>query len=291
MSAVVTAIFHDGFFASAEVRQALLIGGIAAIVAAVVGVPTLIRGQAFVGAALGHVSSAGGALAPLIGISAFAGFLLMSALTGGALESLPPRQARERDLLTGAVLGAALGLTSLFLYLDISLGRSSGSTITVLFGSLFVLPRDALAPALISGVLALILTALFLRQILLTALDPDLAAVQGIRLRRVGLAHLVTLTLAVALAALTVGAILSTALLVLPAAGAISVTARPGRSLLIAAATGLAGTWGGILLAYDSYDWTGGQAWPVSFCIVATLAALRLALALASGRPHAGRAG
>jgi zinc/manganese transport system permease protein len=77
--------------------------------------------------------------------------------------------------------------------------------------------------------------------------------------------------LAVALSAITVGAILSTALLIGPAAIALHVARRPGRAILLAAAIGVAATWGGILVAYDSYGWTGGHGWPVSFCIVALI--------------------
>jgi zinc/manganese transport system permease protein len=74
--------------------------------------------------------------------------------------------------------------------------------------------------------------------------------------------------LAVALSAITVGAILSTGLLIGPAAIALHLTKRPGLAILLAAAIGIAATWGGILVAYDSYEWTGGHGWPVSFCIV-----------------------
>jgi len=72
----------------------------------------------------------------------------------------------------------------------------------------------------------------------------------------------------VALSALTVGAILSTALLIGPAATALRLADRPGRALLLAPLIGLAATHVGVLIAYDSYGWTGGHGWPVSFCIV-----------------------
>jgi zinc/manganese transport system permease protein len=75
----------------------------------------------------------------------------------------------------------------------------------------------------------------------------------------------------VALSAITVGAILSTALLVGPAAIALHLARRPWLAILLAAVIGVAATWGGILLAYDSYEWTGGRGWPVSFCIVAVI--------------------
>ena len=272
-----------GFLDSTPVQHALIVGGFAAVVAALVGVPTLVRGQAFMTDALAHVSSAGGALAPLLGINALGGFILMSLAAALGLEAAPPRHSAERDLLTGVVFGAGLGLSALFLYLDVTLPNGSGSTVGVLFGSVFLLTDADILPAALAGGAALLLLALFLRPMLLAALDPDLAAVQGVRLRQVGLAHLAALTLAVALAAMTVGAVLSTALLVAPAAAALVLTDRPGRSLLLAAALGLAGMWGGILLAWQSYVWTGGHAWPASFCIVAVLVGLHLAVTLGRG--------
>jgi zinc/manganese transport system permease protein len=39
-------------------------------------------------------------------------------------------------------------------------------------------------------------------------------------------------------------------------------------AILLAAIIGLAASWGGILLAYDSFTWTPGHGWPVSFFIV-----------------------
>jgi zinc/manganese transport system permease protein len=115
--------------------------------------------------------------------------------------------------------------------------------------------------------------------LLLSALDSDLARIRGINVRLVGLLHLAVLALAVSLSAMTIGAILSTALLIGPAATALRLTTRPAISLLLAAGIGLASCWGGILLAYDSYDWTGGHGWPVSFCVVAIIFVSYLAVA------------
>ncbi len=280
-----------GFLDSAPVQHALVIGGFAAVVAALVGVPTLLRGQAFVTDALAHVSSAGGALAPLIGINALGGFVLMSLAAALGLEAAPPRQRAERDLQTGAVFGAGLGVAALFLYLDVTLPGGSGNAVGVLFGSVFLLGASDILPAALAGGAALALLALYLRPMLLASLDPDLAAVQGVRLRRVGLAHLAALTLAIGLAAMTVGAVLSTALLVAPAAAALVLTDRPARALMLAAGLGLAGMWGGILMAWQSYVWTAGHAWPASFCIVAVLIGLNLAATLGRGLWRLGRRG
>ena len=115
---------------------------------------------------------------------------------------------------------------------------------------------------------ALVATGALYRPLLLCSLDADLAAVRGVPVRFVGLAHLVVVAVAVSLSAITVGAILSTALLVGPAAIALHWAKRPGTAMLLAAAIGVAATWVGIGIAYDSYVWTGGHGWPVSFCIV-----------------------
>ena len=83
-------------------------------------------------------------------------------------------------------------------------------------------------------------------------------------------AYLLALAVAIALAAYSIGTILSTALLVGPAATALRLTRSPARAIATATAIGIAACWLGILLAYDSYDWyhQSGESWPVSFFVV-----------------------
>ncbi len=157
------------------------------------------------------------------------------------------------------------------LYFDATSRSTTGAAITVMFGSMFAIPAGVIPLAAATGLGALLATGLLYRPLLLSALDPELAQVRGINVRLVSLAHLVVLALAVALSAMTVGAILSTALLIGPAASALRLARRPGREILLSAGLGLAATWGGILLAYDSFYWTGGRGWPVSFCIVSII--------------------
>ena len=100
--------------------------------------------------------------------------------------------------------------------------------------------------------------------------------------------HLLTLALAVSLSAMTVGAILSTALLIGPAATALRLAKRPGVAMALAALIGLGTTWGGILLAYNSFYWTPGHGWPVSFFVVTLIF---VAYLLATGGRRLGKRG
>ena len=261
-------LFEPGLFTSAPVRTAAAVGAAAAIVSGVVGVFTVLRRQSFAGHALADLSSAGGAAAFLLGLSPLLGFATMGVIAAAGMEALHNGRASERDLVTGTVTGAGLGLAALLLDLDAKTSSTTGAAVTVMFGSMFAIPPSLIAPAALLGAGALIAVVLLYRPLLLCSFEPDLAAVCGVPVRAIGLLHLAVVAVAVALSAVTVGAILSTALLIGPAAIALHLARRPGTAILLSAAIGVAATWGGIVVAYDSFVWTGGHGWPVSFCIV-----------------------
>jgi zinc/manganese transport system permease protein len=237
---------------------------------------TILRGQSFAGHALADVSSAGGAASFLLGVTPMLGFLGMAVLSAGVLEVLGLRASRERELATGIVLGAGLGLTALFLYFDVTTGSTTGAAISVMFGSMFAIPAAIIPVTAAIGAAALALTALIYRPLLLSSLDPVLAEVQGVNVRAIGLVHLLVLSLAVTLSAMTIGAILSTALLIGPAAAALRLARGPGAAVLLAVGIGVGCVLLGLLLAYDSFYWTPGHGWPVSFFIVSLIFAVYL---------------
>ncbi|HEX3426534.1 MAG TPA: metal ABC transporter permease [Acidimicrobiales bacterium] len=282
MSGFLSPVFEAGFFSSAPVHVALAVGGMVAAVSAVVGVLTVVRGQSFAGHALSDIGTAGGSAAFLVGAPALYGFVAMNLAAAGVMEMIGIRRPRGRDLATGIVLGAAIGMAALFLYWDSVYSNTTGATVTVLFGSIFTISA-AMVPAIaVLGAFVVAVVVALYRPLLLSSLSYDLAAARGIPVRFVGACYLLALALAVSLSAVTIGAILSTALLIGPAATAIRLTSRTGTSLALAAALGVLATWVGVLLAYDSTAWTGGRGVPVSFCIVAVIFALYLASSIAA---------
>lgn len=276
MHGVFTGLFAAGFFADDPVRTAMLIGGGAAIVSAIIGVFTVIRGQSFAGHALADVSSAGGAASYLLGVSPMFGFFGMAVLAAGVMTVMGTHRARERELVTGIVLGAGLGLTALFLYFDVTTQSTTGAAISVMFGTMFAIPAGLIPVSLAVAAGVILVVMAIYRPLLLSSLDSTLAEVQGVNVRLIGVLHLLLLSLAVTLSAMTIGAILSTALLIGPAAAALRLAKRPGLAICFAALIGLGASWGGILLAYDSYNWTAGHPWPVSFFVVAIIFAAYL---------------
>lgn len=271
-------VFQPGFFASESVRTALAIGGGAALVSGVIGVFTIIRGQSFAGHALADISSAGGSASYLLGVNPLFGFMAMALAAAAGMEVSPIRRTRERDLVTGIVLGAGLGLSALFLYLAVTVTSTTGAAITVMFGSMFAISPAIVPLAIAVGAGALVVVAIIYRPLLLSCLDSELAAVRGVNVRLIGMIHVAVLALATSLSAMTVGAVLATALLIGPAATTLRLTDRPGLAILLSPLLGLVVTWGGILLAYNSYYWTPGHGWPVSFFIVTLIVVLHFAV-------------
>ena len=269
MHQLLTAVFEPGFFASPQVHVAVSIGAVVAVVSAVTGVFTVMRGQSFAGHALGDVSAAGGSGALLIGLTPLPGFVGAGIAGAGVMDMIGVQRLRGRDLATGIVRGAGLGLGALFLYWDTTHTTTTGATITILFGSMFTINTSVIPVVAAFGLAAVGIVAALYRPLLLSSASSDLAVVRGVRVRATGALCLAAIALAVSLAALTIGAILSTALLVGPAATALRLTARPGLVMIWSAAIGLAATWLGILLAFDSYYWPSArQGWPVSFFVV-----------------------
>jgi zinc/manganese transport system permease protein len=270
MNTVLRHVIEPGFFGSGPVHIALAVGTVIAVTSAVVGVFTVTRGQSFAGHSLADIATTGGSGAFLIGINQFWGYLAFGAGAAAFMELIGIQRRRGRDVATGVVLGAALGLAALFLYLGTQYSTTTGASFTILFGSMFVLTPSTVPVLIISALLALATVVVLARVLLLSSLSPDLAAARGVPVRAVGAAYLMALAVSVALSAVIIGAVLSTALLIGPAATALRVTRSPARAMAASAITGLVATWLGIVLAYDSYYWPPyGHGWPVSFFVVA----------------------
>jgi zinc/manganese transport system permease protein len=265
----VSFLFEPGFFSSSPVHVALVVGAISAVVSAVVGVFTVVRGQSFAGHALTDVATTGGSASFFYGISPLLGFLGAGVLGAGAMELVGVQRLRGRDVATGIVLGVATGLAALYLYLDATKSATTGAAQQILFGSIFTISSSTIPLVAVMSIITLALIAVIYRPLLLSSLSPELAAARGIALRGVGLAFMLALAISVGLSSIAIGSILSTALLIGPAATSLRLTKNLRGAFLLAGALGVIATWLGVLFAYDSYYWfPSSQGLPVSFFIV-----------------------
>ncbi len=273
---LLTHVLDPGMFTQPFMQNALLTGTVVAILAGVTGFFVVLRGSSFMAHALAHVGFAGAAGAVLIGIDPLWG-LIVFALGGAAgLGALRDGGARH-DATTALVLVAALGLGALFLTLNDTYATAA---FTLLFGSIVGVSRDQVWQTALLALVCLLALAALYRPLLLATINPENAAARGVPVRLVGLLFLLVVGATAAAAVPTAGVLLIFSLTVGPAAVAIRLAIRPGVALLLAAGLGVAVTWVGMILAYDT-------GWPVGFFIATATALLYLTARL---RPDKRRA-
>ena len=212
--------------------------------AGLVGTWIVLRGLAFFSHAVGTATFPGLVLADGLGFAAPLGAFGMALLFAAAVGRLAAREREGYDSLTALVLVGALAV-GVILASDVF---ASGSQVeSLLFGSLLLVGGQDIALAAVASAAALAATLALGRRWLATGFDPDAAREMGLR-SSLPDALLLGLVALVAVAALSVvGALLATALLVVPAATTRLWTRRLGSwqlaSVVLVAAEGVAGLW------------------------------------------------
>ncbi len=275
----------QGLFAFHFMVNAFRAGTIVAIAAAVIGWFMVIRRETFVGHSLALVGFPGAAFATLIGISVSAGFFAFCLAAALAIALLPRgggRSFSEESAVVGTV--QALALACGFLFVSLYHGLLIGVN-ALLFGSFLGVTDTQVLTLLLFGVVALAVLGAAGRPLLFASIDPDVAAANGVPVRRVSLLFLALLGVAAAEVSQITGTLLVFALLVVPPATAQQLTPHPLKSMALAVALGLAITWAGLAAAYYS-------PYPVGFFITsfAFAAYLIVRLARAGAWRAAGRA-
>ncbi|WP_234124099.1 metal ABC transporter permease [Clostridium hydrogenum] len=267
MKEILNFVFAPGFFQSTEVRNALILGTIVAAISGVIGVFVIIRNQTFAAHAIADFGGVGAAIAFLFGINNLWGFLGFGVLAASGVEFLG-NKAKERDLATGVILAIALGIQTLFLYLDTHFTGKASAPMMILFGSIFVVDLSSIYIVILLTAVTVILICVFYRQLLLSSLDLEIAKIRGVNVRLIRIIFVILLAVVVEEGALITGSLLSSALLIGPAAAAMRITHRMNAAMLLSAIIGVAAVWLGVILSYDSFYWPPeGKGWAVSFFI------------------------
>lgn len=247
--------------------------GIVAVVAGIVGVFLVARGQTFAGHALSHVGFAGATAAGLIGITPLWGMVVFTLGAGVGMGLLGERLS-SRDVAVGIVLALSLGFGLLFLHYYTSFATQATA---LLFGNVLAVSPATLRTLAILALAALVALGVISRPLLFATLQPELAEAKGVSLRLVGVLFMAIVALTVSACVQIVGILLVFTLMVGPAATAERLTTRLVPGLVLAAVLAVAEAWLGIAIAFYT-------DWPTSFCITALSALAYFTAAILSRR-------
>ncbi|WP_040610725.1 metal ABC transporter permease [Oceaniovalibus guishaninsula] len=256
--------------------RAVLAGIGTGLAAAPAGCFVVWRRMAYFGDATAHAAILGVALSLALSLPVFAGALGV-ALAMAVTVTLLTGRGQAGDTLLGVMAHSALafGLVGVSFLTDVRI-----DVMAYLFGDILAVSRGDLA--VIWGGAALVLGLVGWRwSALLTAtLSPDLARAAGIDPRQEQMILTLVLAVVVAVAIKVVGALLITALLIVPAAAARPFARTPEAMAGLAAVLAMGSAWAGLRASY-ALDTPAG---PTIVCVLALCFAVASAVSGASRR-------
>lgn len=212
--------------------------------AGLLGTWIVLRGLAFYSHAVGTAAFPGLVLADGLGFAAPLGAFATAVLFAGGLERLSRRRRSGYDSLTALVL---VGMLVVGIILASDVFGSGANIDTLLFGSLLAIGPGDLILATAASALTLIASYLLGRAWLATGFDADAVRSLGLRSAVPDAALLLLIALVATAALSAVGALLATALFIVPAATARlwSQSLLPWQlgSILLVALEGVVGLW------------------------------------------------
>ena len=251
----------DQLFAFHFMVNAFRAGTVVAVLAGAIGWFMVLRRQTFAGHTLAVVSFPGAAGAIWLGVSATAGYFT-ACIAAAFVVALVPRSApgeshSEESAVVGTVQAFALACGMLFVSLY---GGFLDSLTGLLFGTFLGISDRQVVTLLAVTVVVLVVLGAVARPLFFATVDGDVARARGLPVRLLSMLFLILLGCAAAEVSQITGALLVFALLVMPAASAQRITARPALSFALTIALAILITWLGLAVAYFS-------VYPVGFFV------------------------
>jgi len=234
------------FLSIGFMQKAFLGGAIISIVLAVISFFVVLRGLSFIGVGISHSAFGGVALGVLLGIEPLWTAIVFCLLVGNLIVLTGRRGHLGEDTVIGIFFALTMGLGVIML----GFSKTYIDLFGYLFGNILALSGEDLWIAGAVGAVVLVSSALFMKELLLDSFDRDIATASGVPVKALDhlLASLIALSIVISIK--LVGIVLASALLVIPGATALKLTANWRTMLALSVAAALLSTLGGLLLAY-----------------------------------------
>ncbi len=228
-------------------RRGLIAAMAVSAVAAIIGSFVILKGMAFIGDALPHVSFGGIAVAFVLGSNLYLGGAIAAVLTAILIGFISRRALIKYDTAIGILFVGAFAAGILII------SRQTNYTpdlFSFVFGNVLGVSWSDVWITTITAAVILLLVLLFYKEILFVAYDPSMAAASGLPVAAAQYGLLAAIAVTTVIGLQTVGIVLVVALLITPAATAQLLTRRLPPMMAVGAVVGALSSFIGLYIAY-----------------------------------------
>lgn len=231
----------------AYMQRAMVAGVLIGVLCAVIGVYVVLKQLSFIGAGISHASFGGIALGMWAGINPVWSAVAFCLMVAWSIGYISHRKIVKEDTAVGVFFASTMALGIVII------GLMQGYQVDLfsyLFGSIIAVTRVDVYTTLALALLVLGCVAVFYKELLFVAFDPEMAEVTGVPAGRLYFLLITLMALTVAVSIKVVGIVLVSALLVIPAAAAFQLTERFRTMMCLAVIFGVGSTILGLFISY-----------------------------------------
>ena len=227
--------------------RVLLAGTLVAVMAGPLGAFIIWRRMAYFGDALSHSALLGIVLGVALGINITLAVIMVCFILALLLVILQFNSRLQEDALLGILAhgSLALGLVAWSFFHGIRL-----DLFAYLFGDILAVAWSEVMIIAFLALVVLIVLKLIWRPLLQITVDESLAAVEGVSVRKIMMLYVLLIAALVAVAIKLVGVLLTTALMIVPAATARGFSSTPLQMVVLAATIGVTSVIAGLGLSF-----------------------------------------
>jgi len=204
-------------FSSAFMQKALFVGILVSLISGFVSTFVVLRKMSFIGAGISHAAFGGIAIGFFTGINPVITAIVYAIAVALGIEFVSRRGKISEDASIGIFFSSSMALGIVL----VSLSREyTVDLFGYLFGNILAITSEEVLLSSVVAALVIGSIMLFLKEILMTAYNEEIARVSGIPARAINTLFLVVLSVSIVISIKIVGIILVSALLVLPGATA-----------------------------------------------------------------------
>lgn len=226
-------------------RIAFAVGVLLAVIIPLLGVTTVLKRLSMSGDALSHTSLAGVAIGLVTGLNPLIMAIICAVIASLVVELIRRKFKKYSELSIAIVLSTAIGVAGLM-----SSFTSATNFNAYLFGSIVLVNDVELTTVIVAFILVVIFSLVYYKQIFFISYNEEEAKITGLHINAINIAHTVLTAIVVAVASKTIGALIVTALMVIPVASALQVSKSYLKTIITSIAFSLVSVVSGLVTSY-----------------------------------------